>query len=280
MYRGTDAVQVALRHDLTPHGLFATKFHLIWQLLVKPRIIARQTGLAVINPGPVSAFLYIHQHTGELMQLVVSESDGDPAAINEKNVPDLHLFLRIDRFLDRMVERMERVKAGLPAEEPIKKDETENWSGDFSLDADGQRVLVGLTRAESEELVGLMQLMSDDRTTEEQSSRYHELDSKHVYGRARREASRRPKTDEDDFRRAWATDERGSRVMVGLSAEETEEYIRLTAKELAYSMSEDCFQWASVDEMRRENDRSLQLHDKHEMARLARLANEQSTDTS
>ncbi len=215
------------------------------------------------------------------MQIVVSESsDDDPGGINEKSVPDLHLFFRVDRFIDRIVERMERVKSGLLAEELIKQDEAENWTGDFSVDADGHRVLIGLTRAESEEYTNLMALVADDRASEAQLNRYGELEAKHVYARAWRDASRKPQGDDDDFMRAWSTDDRGARVMIGLSADETEEFIKLNARDLANRMSEHCLPWASVEEMHQENDRLLQLHDKHNLARIARIAAEGKPNTS
>lgn len=280
LYRGSDVVQVALRHELSNFGTFSYKFNFIWQM-VHGRIIARQTGLAAFTPGSLSAFFYLDPHSFQLMQIVVSEeSDDAPDGINEKSVPDLHLFFRVDRFIDRIVERMERVKAGLPAVEPITQAEAENWTGDFSVDADGHRVLIGLTRAESEEHVRLMALVADDRASEAQLNRYGELESKHVYARAWRDASRKPKTDKDDFMRAWSTDDGGAKVMLGLSADETDEFIRLTARDLAHSMSEYCFPWASVEEMHQENKRWLQLQDKHHMAKIARIAAESKPNTS
>lgn len=274
LYRGVDVLQVALRHDLTSYGAFTTKFRFIWDL-VNGRIIARQTGLIAINPGPISTFLHLHPRSGELMALTVSESDEqDPIAINEKDVPDLHLFLRIDRFIDRMVERMERVKADLPAVEPIKTEDTKNWTGEWSVDEAGERVLVGLTRKETEELAGLGQLVVRNQASKEQTDRYHELDVRHVEARAWRMASQKPERDEDDFFRKWIVDDHGVKVMVGLTAEETEEYIRLQARDLASRMSDHCFPWGSVEEMRREKSRSLKLNNKHESARQRRLAEE------
>jgi hypothetical protein len=280
MYRGYDVAQVALRHELSNFGVLAHKFGFIWQV-VRGRLIARHTGLASLNPGPISAFFHIHPDSGELMFMQFSESSGEGSdAIDEKSIPDLHLLIRIDRFFDRLIERMERVKAGLPAKEPIEQNEAENWSGDFSVDADGTRVLVGLTRAETEEYVILMPLVADARASEAQLQRYGELDAKHAYARAWRDASRKPKTDKDDFMRAWTTDDSGAKVMLGLSADETDEFIRLVARDLAHRMSEYCFPWASVEEMHQENKRWLQLQDKHHLAIIARIAAESKPNTS
>jgi hypothetical protein len=283
MYRGHDVAQVALRYELSNFGIFSNKFVFVWQI-VQGRLIARHTGLANFNPGPISAFFHIHPDSGELMFLQFSEASGEGSdAIDEKSIPDVHLLIRIDRFIDRLVERMERVKAGLPAKEPIKRIEAENWSGDFSVDADGNRVLIGLTRAESEEYVSLMEFVAENRASEAQSNRYAELDSKHAYAKAWREVSRRPKTDEDDIMRAWSTDDHGARVMAGLTNEETEEFIRLSARDLAHRMSDNCFPWSSVPEKSAELRRLVELQDKHEVARIARVAKEharRSSDTS
>lgn len=88
------------------------------------------------------------------------------------------------------------------------------------------------------------------------------------------------KIEEEDFVRAWTTDAGGNRVRVGLSKKENDEFEALDKRQREHDASPNAFPWNSVDEMDRENDRWLELHDKHEMARLARIANERTPDTS
>lgn len=277
-YRGFDVVQVALKHALSSHGEFFTKSHFIWHL-VQGRLIARQTGLAAMSPGPMSAFFYIHPLSGELMQLIISETaDGDPEAINRPEVPDLHLFFRIDRFIDRVVERMQRVKAGLPAVEPVRPEDAQNWVSEWSVDEAGNRVLVGLSREETAELARLSIKMEKGKLKEEEytsvKDRFDYLDAKHVKARATRLASNKPIDDDADVMRAWTNDADGNRVRVGLTKAENDEYEALSARSLESRLNEDAFPWASVDEMNAERSRWLDLHSQHEGARQKRLAEE------
>jgi hypothetical protein len=68
--------------------------------------------------------------------------------------------------------------------------------------------------------------------------------------------------DPDDFFRAWTTDAQGNRVLVGLNADETAEY-------LAYR--EDCLK---NREDTRQRGRWIDLLDKHELARIAVISAE------
>lgn len=112
-YRGTDAVQVALRHELSGNGLVQEKFGYIWQL-VAARMRTRWTPLGALQKGPVAYFLYLHPLSGELHTRPVCESEPGSLATDSEDVPNFHLYFRVDRFLDRLIERMERVLAGLP----------------------------------------------------------------------------------------------------------------------------------------------------------------------
>jgi hypothetical protein len=82
-----------------------------------------------------------------------------------------------------------------------------------------------------------------------------------------------PAPADDDFFRAWTTDEHGNRIRVGLTKAEHDEYEALTARDLADRLH-DSFPWSSVEEMNKEKDRWLELHDKHEEARIRRLSQE------
>ena len=79
--------------------------------------------------------------------------------------------------------------------------------------------------------------------------------------------------DEEDFFRKWDIDAAGNRVLVGLTKEEYDEFETLDARSWK-SRTDDSFPWASVEEMHKEKGRWLELHDKHEMARLRRLGEE------
>ncbi|MFO1126349.1 MAG: hypothetical protein U1E25_14465 [Methylocystis sp.] len=268
LYRGHDVLQVALRHELTNFGVFAHKFHFIWQVAVRPRVVSRQIGM---SDSRISVFFWIDPRSCELMLAQLSETgDANSERLDAESVPDAHLFFRVDRFIDHVVQRMERVKAGLPAVEPITQEEAERWSGDLSVDEDGNKIFVGLSKDESFELLSLMELVSKDRASDMQVSRYHELDNKHVLAKAYRFATKRP-NDDEDWNRAWITDERGVRLMVGLSPEETDEFIALNIKTVAHTLKSDFFPWASHEEEDRENSRWMVLQDKHELARLARI---------
>lgn len=68
---------------------------------------------------------------------------------------------------------------------------------------------------------------------------------------------RMPPMDPDGFFRCWTTDAHGERVLVGLTAEETKAY--LDHKEA----------WFNGSDRRDNRERWLELHDRHEAARLA-----------
>ena len=82
------------------------------------------------------------------------------------------------------------------------------------------------------------------------------------------------KIEEEDFFRVWTTDADGKRVRVGLTKEENEEFETLDKRQWEHNTSDTAFPWSSVEEMHREKDRWLELHDKHEFARLRRLGEE------
>lgn len=80
-----------------------------------------------------------------------------------------------------------------------------------------------------------------------------------------------PYSPENDFFMRWATDAEGRRILVGLTFEETQEIEALEQKFLKSRTEDNHFPWADVSERQRDLTRSVDLHNKHEAARLARL---------
>ncbi len=76
-----------------------------------------------------------------------------------------------------------------------------------------------------------------------------------------------------DFLRKWALDERGNKIRVGLTFEESEEYERLIARDL-FQRGDAAFPETNKKREARA-DRYLELHGKHEGARMARIEEEQ-----
>lgn len=81
-----------------------------------------------------------------------------------------------------------------------------------------------------------------------------------------------PYSPETDFFGRWTKDSAGNQCLVGLTFEETTEYSDHTEKRS--TRGDDEFPWDSIEEMHAEKARYLELHDKHELARQRRLAEE------
>lgn len=77
-----------------------------------------------------------------------------------------------------------------------------------------------------------------------------------------------------EFIRTWTTDAQGRRIMRGLTVEETAYYQEYQAKRRAQHENQNKFPWGSVAEMREARARWLELHDKHDAARIAAIAAE------
>jgi endonuclease III-like uncharacterized protein len=77
-----------------------------------------------------------------------------------------------------------------------------------------------------------------------------------------------------DFLHVWTTDSYGNRILRGLTKEESEEYESIRARVNKTMLEDDAFPWASVDEMRRERRRWVELHEHHEAARLSAIGAE------
>jgi hypothetical protein len=150
LYRGSDVVQVAAIFELARQGLLVSKAKFICDV-VRGRVIAKQTGLAAHVPNKIVCFFYLHPVSGDLMASTLSE-DEEPDR-NPLELADVQVVFAVDRFIDRIVGRMERLKAGqsvLEHIEPAPKDEYGDFMRIWDFDADGNKVLVGLTRAETE----------------------------------------------------------------------------------------------------------------------------------
>jgi hypothetical protein len=83
-----------------------------------------------------------------------------------------------------------------------------------------------------------------------------------------------PEPPDPDFARRRAKDEQGRDVLVGLTHEETTLYQEYSAKDWKLRTDEKAFPWPSVQAMNEERARWLELHDKHEEARLKRINEE------
>lgn len=76
-----------------------------------------------------------------------------------------------------------------------------------------------------------------------------------------------------DFLRKWDLDEHGNKIRIGLTFEESEEYERLIARDL-FQRGDAAFPETNKKREAR-TDRYLELHEKHEVARMARIEKEQ-----
>lgn len=95
-----------------------------------------------------------------------------------------------------------------------------------------------------------------------------------------------PKTleeiEEEDFFRKYVTDHdgkqvkdaNGNRLLVGLTTEENAEFREIEARDWQSRTDEKAFPWESVEHMHAEKKRWLDLHNKHEAARLRRIGQE------
>lgn len=186
LYTPADVIQVATLHEMSRQGIMVSKAVFVWHI-VRGRLIALAHPPLAGELG-YSAALAIHPTTGELVSRTFIEGEAafDP---NDDAAPDVLVLFRVDRFIARMLARMDAIQSDKPTAPPPNPTRTED----------------------------------------------------------------------PDYFRAWATDAADRRVLVGLTAEETEEYER----------TRDADAWDHDAK-----DRYLELHEKHEAARLQRLMNE------
>ena len=253
-YRGVDVIQTGLAYDLARNGAIPLhKLPYVWNL-VRGVIIGHQCGLSVWS-GAVM-LMYVDLVSLELMvSTFTPENPPSDDVMRGPRVPDMLTLFQLGRFLDRMVRRMERVKAGLTADEPSPPP----TSGDFAIDEAGRRVLVGLSYDESRELAALLAL---EAPSDEQSYRRGELDFRHQREKCYRIISQPQPFNEKD----WTQLSDGRHTMLGLTAEETDEYCRLSSEDMASRCVERYEPWSSTAERTRKANRCNQLYEKHRRA--------------
>ena len=253
IYPPIDLFQTALGVEVSHLGAPAlSKLPALW-LHVRGRIIAHETGLA--GPDEMQLVLYVGRHDD---QLYIGEYDPKNLPDENPGVPDLWVLFPVDRWIRRTRERMRSVLAGEAAKilpRPV--------AGDYDFDEYGRRTFVGLSLAESREVV---RLGSADTRTDNEDRRFRELDYRHLLAKYRREFAYHP--DKPDIMQAWTKDKSGRPVQWGLTVEETAEIVELDAKYMAWRDSERFGEWTTEDDARRKD-----LHEKHHRASAARIFN-------
>jgi hypothetical protein len=169
VYRGTDVIQVAAIHELTRQGMMASRATLAWQMAIAPRLRNWRTSHAMHQPPyNRSVFFGLDPQTDELIAKEFSEGIDDP--LDHPDAPNVLILFRTDRFIIRMIERMQKIKGGLPASDaapppsPIEADFAYHESlNAVERDAAGNRVLIGLTRDKTLEYFALSNRLTQNR---------------------------------------------------------------------------------------------------------------------
>lgn len=164
LYTGADVIQTGAIHYLTSQGFLSAKVTLAYRMGIAPRLLAWQTGLAPLDqPHNRSVLFSVDPVTGEVFERQFAEGEEDPFA--HPDLPDVVILFRTDRFIIRMIERMQRVKAGgtpdapPAARSPLEQDLDYLEAGKrVERDASGNRVLIGLTEGETGEYISLSNL--------------------------------------------------------------------------------------------------------------------------
>lgn len=169
-YSAWDVFQIAAIHELARQGLFVSKARIVWQV-VQGRLIALQHGLA--PAGEVqSAFFCLHPDTGDLVARVFDEHDPQGDGMSRDDAPDVAVLFRVDRFIKRVFDRMEAVKAGKEAH-----------PGPAPADSSQHSNPAGLTAEEAAELEAIAATASRDPAA---YARYRELFDKQEAARLAR----------------------------------------------------------------------------------------------
>lgn len=204
VYRGTDVIQVAAIFELTQQGMMTSKAALAWQTAIQGRLIAWRSGLAMHDPPyGVGVYFWLRPETDELIAQPFSEGGDDP--LEHPDAPDVLILFRTDRFILRMIERMQKVKSGKPAVEPKPLQQSSpflGWPdleahGKLDTDDQGRKVMIGLTHEETIEYLRSANLDMISRlggpmlyATEEEkwaaAEREFELEEKHQHALVRR----------------------------------------------------------------------------------------------
>lgn len=276
-HTAVDVIQVAARYVLIPHGQFVAKFRIIWDV-INGRIIARKTGSIAFDPGPISVLFFLHPVSGDLHMNAFDESAGvNFSALADPAIPTLQLMFGIDRFIDRMVEQMQHVKAGTKSKSPPTA--RQPLPREFDYDDKGNVVLAGLTQSESVRYVDMREMLENRHqfSDETEKNAFHAecrlLDRKHALTVARKISNKADETRENDEMRRWSKDSEGNFILVGLTKSETEEYQEYFIKDYAESIAKYMI-WESLDEKDAARDRYLELNEKHENERRRLIADE------
>jgi hypothetical protein len=259
-YRGIDVVQVAFAYEIANNSAVPLyHFKSLW-FVISGAINGVQFGLR--QPNDLTYFFYTDRVTEELKYIGGSSENPPPEdAFDGPEVPDTMTMFRVDRFIGRMVKRLERIKAGLPADEPLPPP----TSGDLAVDDEGRRVFVGLTHAESIELAELSKV---NAPTADQQRRRDMLEFLHQEAKRYRMFS----CPLDHNRADWTKDESGRDVMLGLTADETQEFARLTAKTGAAHCVHTYFPWEHYEDKEKDEQREMYLIEKHKNGVFADMA--------
>lgn len=259
LYPAIDVIQIAAIMEFSDSGFPLVKFRYFWNV-IESRIRGLFSGF-VKQTEDKSLIFYIDRST---LELYCGDAEDEAGSLDGPTVPNTLMVFRVDRFIRQMLDRMDRVAKGRPAEDPIPDPE----SGDFARDKLGNRTLVGLTYDESVEFIRLAEVKNP---TADQLKRRDYLDFRHHKAKYLR-ADQPPKRPEDDFFLKWTKDDDGNDVLIGLNKDETSEYLDLTCTDLAERSVEYYSPHASVADSRAASDRQTELWRRHEGARMERVA--------
>jgi hypothetical protein len=198
LYSPRDVVQIATIWEMVRQGFPPSKARQIW-LVTESRLITRT------SPAPGEAFdavllFCMNPQTGELVLRfdheggIASRAEGEDEG-DETDVPDVFTLVRVDRFVARVLARMDAIRqqAARPREpDPVAGDDPDPMRA-YDQDSAGRRVLVGLTLAETSEYLTLLAPRARPYASEEEfeaaHERYEELNRRHAEARFRRLAA-------------------------------------------------------------------------------------------
>lgn len=207
------------------------------------------------------------------------ESDGiNFSALADPSIPTLQLMFGIDRFIDRMVDQMEHIKAGAKAN--FAATAPQPLADYLEYDTVGNVVFVGLTDLESQQYSSMGKFVEDggkftnDSDKHQFYSKFVRLDRKHTLPKAHKYINKASGDKENDYALRWVKGKDGGFVLVGLTQGENDEYHDYLVKSCASNMSDHSSPWKTMEERQITMDRYLELHNKHETARQERVSEE------
>ena len=174
LYTAADVIQVATLHEMSRQGIMVSKAVFVWHI-VRGRLIALSLPHLAGELGHAVA-LAIHPTTGELVSRSFIEGDAS-FDLNDDDAPDVLVLFRVDRFIARVLARMDALQGEKPAALPAptrneQPDPDRRWANDGA----GRRVLVGLTVEETDEYE---RTRDADASDYDAKDRYLELHDKH-----------------------------------------------------------------------------------------------------